>query len=287
MSADARSDDGGGAGESARASSAVVVDPDRPIVQGPRRGRERTALWTVLVGIALPIFDRMASIDVRHAERLPHEGSFVITPNHFSNIDPVVVGRVLWGCGRIPRFLAKESLFRVPVFGRLMRAMGHIPVDRSGRSHASDPLKTARLLTATGGGVIVYPEGTLTRDPDLWPMRGKSGAVRLAIEAGVPLIPMAHWGTQQLLPPYSSKISLFPRKKITAVIGDPVDLSAYRDRLHDQAAITEATALVMQKITELVEDLRDEKAPVERWNPKNLGAAAGSEATSDRGDTPA
>lgn len=245
------------------------ADPDAPIVSVPARGRrkEAGAFFRALATPAAPLFDLMAKIDIVDGHKLPAEGAFVLTPNHYSNIDPVVVGRVMWALGRVPRFLAKASLFRVPVFGKMMHAMGHVPVERAGRTHDNDPLAAGRLLAASGGGVIVYPEGTLTRDPDLWPMKGKSGAIRLALAADVPLIPMAHWGTQQLMGRYSSRLHAFPRKRITVVIGDPVDLSRFRGRPLDQASVTEATAVVMQSITDLVERLRGESAPVERWNP--------------------
>jgi len=246
---------------------------DAPLVQTPRRvgrfgrGKEKSAVFRGVAAVGAPLFDGLARIEVRGAEKLPAEGAFVLAPNHYSNIDPVVVARLMWTIGRVPRFLAKASLFRVPVFGSLMRAMGHVPVERGGRTHDSDPLQAGRALATSGGGVIIYPEGTLTRDPDLWPMKGKSGAVRLALQAGVPLIPMAHWGSQHVMGRYSAKISLFPRKRIVAAIGDPVDLSPWRGRHLDQAAYTEATALVMQRITELLAGLRDEEAPAERWDP--------------------
>jgi len=115
--------------------------------------------------------------------------------------------------------------------------------------------------------VVVYPEGTLTRDPELWPMRGKTGAVRIALEQGIPIVPAAHWGTQHVMERYSKKISFFPRKTISVKIGDPVDLSAFRERSLDTATLNEATAVVMSAITGLLEDLRGEKAPVKRWNP--------------------
>jgi 1-acyl-sn-glycerol-3-phosphate acyltransferase len=115
--------------------------------------------------------------------------------------------------------------------------------------------------------VVVYPEGSLTRDPDLWPMRGKTGAVRMALEAGVPLIPAAHWGTQLVMPRYAKKISVFPRKTILVKIGDPVDLSAFEGRGLDPATLNEATAVLMAAITALLADLRGEPAPAEPWDP--------------------
>jgi len=247
---------------------------DAPLVQTPRhvgrfgRGKEKSAVFRGVAAAGAPLFDRLARIEVRGGEKLPAEGAFVLTPNHYTNIDPVVVARLMWTLGRVPRFLAKASLFRVPVFGSLMRAMGHVPVERGGRTHAGDPLQAGRALATSGGGVVIYPEGTLTGDPDLWPMKGKSGAVRLALQAGVPLIPVAHWGSQHVMGRGSTKLSLFPRKRIVAAIGDPVDLSPWRGRHLDQAEYAAATALVMQRITELLAGLRDEPAPAVPWDPQ-------------------
>jgi len=119
----------------------------------------------------------------------------------------------------------------------------------------------------TGSVVIVYPEGTLTRDPDLWPMRGKSGAARMALEHGIPVIPMAHWGSQQVMARYAKKISFFPRKTITVAFGDPIDLSAFEGRPLDATTLSGATERIMAGITGQLERLRGEKAPAERWNP--------------------
>ncbi|HUG50206.1 MAG TPA: 1-acyl-sn-glycerol-3-phosphate acyltransferase, partial [Terrimesophilobacter sp.] len=106
-----------------------------------------------------------------------------------------------------------------------------------------------------------------TRDPELWPMRGKTGAVRMALEANVPLIPVASWGAQLILPRYSKRISLFPRKNVVVKYGDPVDLSAYRGRNLDAAGFAAATTMLMNDLTALVEDLRGEVAPAQRWDP--------------------
>ena len=118
----------------------------------------------------------------------------------------------------------------------------------------------------------MYPEGTLTRDPGLWPMRGKSGAVRLALTGRIPLIPMAHWGTQAIMGRYQKGLSLWPpRKRVDVLIGDPVDLSDLYDRASESAAIAEANERLMAAITALLEDLRGETAPATRWNPSEHG----------------
>jgi len=208
-----------------------------------------------------------ARYEVVDAHKFPRTGAFVLAPNHYSEIDPIVMGVVSWKLGRLPRFLAKASVFEIPFVGMVLRKSGQIPVQRGGSVRGSEPVKAAQRLAERGQMVVVYPEGTLTRDPEMWPMRGKTGAVRIALEQGIPIVPSAHWGTQSLMPRYSKKISIFPRKTISVKIGDPVDLSAFRGRSLDTATLNEATAVVMTAITALLEDLRGEKAPTKRWNP--------------------
>ena len=169
--------------------------------------------------------------------------------------------------GRMPRFMAKASILRIPVIGWALRKSGQIPVERGGSTRSSTALKEAKELVSKGRAVIVYPEGSLTRDPDMWPMRGKSGAVRLALELGIPIIPVAHWGTQQVMARYSKKINFFPRHTIDIAVGDPVDLSEFENKALDNKTLNAATEKVMAAITGLVEDLRNEKAPALRWNP--------------------
>jgi 1-acyl-sn-glycerol-3-phosphate acyltransferase len=98
-------------------------------------------------------------------------------------------------------------------------------------------------------------------------MRGKTGAARMALEHDIPVIPIAHWGTQDVMARYSKKISFFPRKTIAVKVGDPVDLSGFRGRNLDSATLNEATSVIMSGITALLEDLRGEEAPAVRWNP--------------------
>jgi 1-acyl-sn-glycerol-3-phosphate acyltransferase len=228
---------------------------------------EKTPIFRVLAGILLPFMYSIARFQVEDGDKLPKSGAFVLSPNHYSEIDPVVVGVFVWRLGRAPRYLAKASLFGVPIVGWFLRKSGQVPVQRAGAVRGSDPLAAANKIVTEGHAVIIYPEGSLTRDPELWPMRGKTGAVRMALEAGIPLIPMAHWGTQLVMPRYGKRISLFPRKTIRAKIGDPVDLSAFAGRKIDNAVLTEATALLMKAIAGLLSELRDEPAPATLWDP--------------------
>lgn len=245
---------------------------DRVTTGLPNPGRrwkrgERNTAFRITAVFVIPLFRWVSAYRWHGPNRLPEHGAFVLAPNHYTNIDPLVVGTAVWVSRRLPRFLAKASIFRVPVVGRLMTGMGQIPVERSGRTRLNDPLGGGRSLVEQGGAVIVYPEGTLTRDPDLWPMRGKTGAARIALENDVPLIPMAHWGTQRIMPRYAKQLHLFRKAHVDVVFGEPMDLSAYRGRPLDQQVLTEVTERLMAEITTLVEQLRGETAPATRWDP--------------------
>lgn len=225
-------------------------------------------MFWVLASLILPLWSLMVRYRFTRESRLPQTGPFILAPNHYSEIDPVAMGAAVWHLGRLPRFMAKASLFKVPVLGWLLRSSGQIPVERTGGSRGgNNPMGDAGGLIQREAGVIVYPEGTLTRDPELWPMRGKSGAVRLALETGIPLIPVAHWGTQELMPRYAKRIHPFPRKTIRVSVGEPLDLSRFRTGAIDQRVVTEATEALMQAITALLAELRGEQAPPERWDP--------------------
>ena len=234
----------------------------------PYAEKRRPSAWWILAVLVVPFMRSITRLRIRNAEKLPATGPFILAPNHHSNIDPVVVALAVWRLGRAPRFLAKASLFRIPVVGAALRSVGQIPVERGGGG--AIPLHAAERLIREGQGVIVYPEGSLTRDPQLWPMRGKTGAARLALELGLPVIPAAHWGTQDLMPIYSSKLRLRPRARIDVAFGDPVDLSDL-GRVADRAALNAATDRIMAAITGLVEELRGEQAPAERWDPSKHG----------------
>jgi 1-acyl-sn-glycerol-3-phosphate acyltransferase len=233
---------------------------------------EKTAIWRFLASLVIPLMGALSKITILDGDKAPASGAFILAPNHYSEIDPLVIGVAMWKAGRMPRFLAKASLFRIPVLGAIMRASKQVPVERSGGTRSSDPLAAARQITEHGLAVIIYPEGTLTRDPNYWPMRGKFGAVRMALDADIPIIPLAHWGTQLVLPRYG-KLSLFPRKKIVVKYGDPVDLSPYRGKPVNTQLLAAATSDVMNDITDLLETLRGETAPAERWDPAAMHQA--------------
>lgn len=232
--------------------------------------KRRPSIFWLLAGIVRPIMAIFTRFEYR-GHGLPATGSFILTPNHYTDIDPVLVGIATWDLGRLPRFLAKASLFRVPVVGMILRRSGQIPVERGSGGGNRTSVTAARQLVASDQGVIIYPEGTLTRQPDSWPMRGKHGAVRLSIASGAPIIPMAQWGGNALMQGHTARFRPRWRTPILVSVGAPIDLSAYRGREGSSTAMNEATAIVMAEITRLLAELRGETPPAEAWDPRAHG----------------
>jgi 1-acyl-sn-glycerol-3-phosphate acyltransferase len=223
------------------------------------------AWWRLAQVVILPLFTAFVTMKIRPQSSIPQQGPFIVAPNHYSEIDPIVMGVAVWKLGRTPRFLAKASLFRIPVLGFYLRKTGQIPVERD--AGGSSAIDAAHRLMESGQGVIVYPEGTLTREPDLWPMRGKSGAIRMALEANIPLYPAAHWGTQMLMPRYGKKISVQPRPLIEVIVGEPMDLSRHQGKPVTRELVETLTNELMLEIQKLVAQLRGEKAPKSIFQP--------------------
>jgi 1-acyl-sn-glycerol-3-phosphate acyltransferase len=240
----------------------------RPVPNPPKGAAYRVAELVVV-----PLLSLITSRDWQGQEHIPASGGAVIVANHLSHIDPLVIGHFINNQGRPARFLAKASLFDVPLLGPFLRSAGQIPVHRERRA-AGDALIEAVRAIERGEAVLVYPEGTITRDPDQWPMAGKSGAVRIALRTGAPIIPVAQWGAQELLRPYGKLLRALPRKKVRVLAGPPIDLSAYRDQEITPSLVKKATAQVMHSLTALVAELRGTEAPVEPFDPGKHGLPA-------------
>ena len=181
--------------------------------------------------------------------------------NHISYLDPLAHGLFLWRRGRHPRYFAKQELFEVPILGMALRGMAQIPVRRGVGDRR--PIELGEEALARGEAIIVYPEGTVTRNPDSTPMEGKSGLVRLALASDLPVTPIAIWGAQHVWQK-SGKGDLKFGRPIWLKAGEPVDVSAYADRAEDLDALREATAVVMNELRALVLDMR-ERYP-KRWS---------------------
>jgi 1-acyl-sn-glycerol-3-phosphate acyltransferase len=201
---------------------------------------------------------------------LPETGGCIVVFNHVSHVDPLIAAHFVYDHGRLPRYLAKSGLFKNRVLGFFLTAAGQIPVERLTKS-AVGAYDAAVAAVRNGECVVVYPEGTLTRDPAQWPMTGKTGAARIALETGCPVIPVGQWGPQQLLAPYARRPNLFPRKHITMRAGDPVDLSDLVALPRTPEVVQQATDRIMAALTEQVALIRGEVAPAERFDPRRAG----------------
>ncbi|WP_068110087.1 lysophospholipid acyltransferase family protein [Nocardioides dokdonensis] len=229
--------------------------------------------WRIAVAIVKPPLLATTRPDWRGGEHIPASGGFVLVLNHISHVDPFTAAHLVHGHGRLPRYLAKADLFKHPLLRRFLHALGQIPVHRAS-STAAGAYAAAVAAVRRGECVVVYPEGTITRDPGLWPMRGKSGAARIALATGCPVVPVGQWGAQHLLAPYAKRPHLLPpRKRISMLVGEPVDLS---DLVTDPgaptspAAVSAATDRIMARITGLVEQIRGEQAPAERFDMRRM-----------------
>lgn len=204
-------------------------------------------------------------------DKIPASGGCLLVLNHLSHVDPLTTAHLVLDSGRLPRYLAKASLFENAFVRGVLQSAGQIPVKRL-TIDAVGAYDAAVAAVQRGECVVVYPEGTLTRDPELWPMRGKSGAARIALATGAPVIPVGHWGAHELLPPYARRPHLWPRPHVVYKVGDPVDLDDLRAvGPPTPAVVQQATDRIMASIVALVEELRGEKAPAVRFDPRQAG----------------
>lgn len=226
--------------------------------------------WSLAVALLKPLLLAVTRRTWIDGEKLPVTGGCVVVLNHLSHIDPLLAAHFVYDHGRLPRYLAKSGLFKNRALGFFLTAAGQIPVERLSKN-AVGAFDAAVAAVRAGECVVVYPEGTITRDPGSWPMTGKSGAARIALETGCPVIPIGQWGAQDLLPAYSLRPHLVPPKRITMKAGDPVGLTDLVGQEHTPAAVHEATDRIMDAVTVLVQDIRGETAPEVRFDPRVAG----------------
>jgi 1-acyl-sn-glycerol-3-phosphate acyltransferase len=193
-------------------------------------------------------------------ENIPAEGGVILVPNHVSHFDPLVVAHFIYRAGRWPRFLGKASLWKVPVLGPFLRKVQQIPVER-GSVEAVKSLDALVDALHEGGAVVIYPEGTTTREPDLWPMRGKTGAARLALITGAPVIPIANWGAERVFDPRTRKLKLRPRMPVAVIAGKPTDLSRWEGEAPTRATLDQMTDAIMLDVRDLLSEIREGTPP--------------------------
>lgn len=196
-------------------------------------------------------------------ENIPSQGPAIIAFNHIAYLDPLVAAYVIDKSGRRPRFLAKSDLFDDKRIAWILKGAGQIEVRRGTRQA---PMALDRAFDALGRDqvIVIFPEGTITDDPDLAPMGAKSGAARLALGAGVPVIPAALWGSANVWGKGYSK-NWRPAQQMCARIGTPIELAGDPS---SPEAWREGGRRIMEEISVLVASLRpvvaDKRRPKRR-----------------------
>lgn len=225
-------------------------------------------VYRALVRIARVVLPLLTRRKWEGREHVPAAGGAVVVANHISNFDVIVLGEYIIWAGRWPRFLGKAEIWKVPVLGWVARQCRQIPVER-GSERAKDSLVHAKSALVEGQVVAMYPEGTITGDPDGWPMNPRTGAVRLALETGVPVIPIGQVGAEKVLGGKEiewRRIFSPKRRPVHVKAGPAVDLDRFRDRPLDKETLERASVAVMDAVTAIVEELRGETAPRDRWD---------------------
>jgi len=234
----------------------------------PSRWRTRRPLslsaWVCIV-VVYPIAVLMFRVRARHGQRIPVRGPVLLVANHVSILDPIACGLMIFTAGRFPHFLAKESVFK-GFAGVLLRGAGQIPVKRYTRN-AHDALEAARADLDAGNLVVIYPEGSVTRDPDWWPMQPSTGAARLALTTDAVVVPVAQWGPQQIHDYHRKQLRLRFRARADYLVGEPIDLEAQRSELRAGRPLTaellrETSDLLMSRVRDQLAELRNEPAPL-------------------------
>lgn len=219
-------------------------------------------VFKLIVAVLRPIMMLITKRDWRGGENIPATGAVILCGNHLSYFDPLAMAHFVNDHGRHPRYLAKQEVFKVPVIGTLIRAAGQIPVRRES-ADAALAFAAAEEALRKGQCMVIYPEGTITIDPEVWPLQGKSGAIRLALRTGAPIIPVAQWGPQDVISPRGKFVGLFPRRTMQIRVGQPFDLSDLAGKEQDPVALQQAADRLQMRIAELLADIRGVQPPKE------------------------
>jgi 1-acyl-sn-glycerol-3-phosphate acyltransferase len=158
-------------------------------------------------------------VSVKGLSNIDPSSPYIYMPNHQSNFDiPVLLGHLTVQF----RWLAKRELFKIPIFGRAMRNVGYISIDRSNRQSAFESLKVAADKIKGGVSVLIFPEGTRSRDGKIQPF--KKGGFVMAIDSGVPIVPVVITGTRAIMP--KGRFRVYPGH-VSMVIHKPIETSTY------------------------------------------------------------
>jgi 1-acyl-sn-glycerol-3-phosphate acyltransferase len=232
-------------------------------------GAATYAVAAGLVGAVLTMFARLQVAGARGraavVRRLP-DGPVIVISNHTSYVDGLLLAIVCRRLGRSARMLAAAGVFKAPVIGAVARRIGFIPVDR-GAANAADALGPAEDALAAGELVAIFPEGRLTRDPDRWPEKAKTGAVRLALRTGAPIVPVALEGAYRVVGRRKFVSNLLKnvvlRPKVATAVGEPIQVRELLQGSETPDEIRRVTDVVWSHLIDLVEQLRGQQSPAD------------------------
>ncbi len=225
-----------------------------------------SSAWRGVSRIILrPTIRGLMKHDWHGQDHFPAEGGMIVAVNHLSYADVLAVALFCDQAGRYPTFLAKSALFKIKVIGPIFAKLGQLPVYR-GQADVGLVLRDAEQGVRDGACVVFYPEGTVTRDPRLWPMVARTGVARLALTTKAPVIPVAHWGAQDILPYGSLRPRLLPRKTVHVMAGPPVDISEFYGKPLDTPTLRSATDKIMAEVAALLGKLRGQDPPAEPYH---------------------
>lgn len=233
-----------------------------------KRGKQSAGPLTPALRFMVPVVRNLSRLVFKEKfegqQHIPVQGPALVVLNHISTLDPLATAAFVWTSGRLPMFMIKDSVFKVPVVGKLFAGSKQISVSR-GSAAAQKSLQDAIAALRAGEVVAVYPEGTVTRDPDFWPMRAKTGVARIALavpEAKV--IPVAQWGAHRAYDYHTKKLRLLPRKQTHIRALPPMDLSRWAGRTDNEAA-REVTDEMMRTLADEVGRMNGHTPPKELY----------------------
>jgi 1-acyl-sn-glycerol-3-phosphate acyltransferase len=216
------------------------------------------------IAVVYPVSALMFRMRYRHGDRIPPTGPVLLVANHVSILDPLACARLVFDNGRLPHFLAKQSVFK-GFAGTLLRSAGQIPVARFS-ADAHEALAAAQADLDAGNVVVIYPEGSVTRDPDWWPMQARTGVARLALTTDAVVLPVAQWGPHEVHDYHRKKLRLRFRAPADYLVGEPVDLSTLRAEVRAGRPLSadllrETTDVIMTRVRDQLAEIRGVPAP--------------------------
>jgi 1-acyl-sn-glycerol-3-phosphate acyltransferase len=233
-----------------------------------RLHKPKAGFWIrIWVMIIYPIVGALFKIRWRDLARVPSpdEGGVLIVLNHVSQVDTLLMARFVWQSGRVPRFMIKAGVFDWPAVGHMMKGAGQIPVYR-GTTDAAKSLRDAVAALEQGEAIVIYPEGTTTKDPANWPMQAKTGVARLVLlSPDTPVVPVGQWGPHRM---GGFALSRLGRRRTSLLsVGAPLDLSRWRGAEPTAETLRTITDEIMGAVRAEVAELRGEPAPAEFFKP--------------------